>query len=303
MAIRIDYLAKETGQNLRRNLLLTVASVLTIFVSLVMVGAVILIGDAFDHAFEKWQNDVSFIVYMNVDAQPDQIEQMRKDLNGNPQIESLSYLDRAATYEEFKRLFHDTPTMTETVKPEDLPTSFRVKPKNREADVVKSLSDTFRPRPGVKSVDFPSEAVRRIQRYIQFAQWVLWGAAAALLVASTLLVFTTIQIAVFSRRREIEVMQLVGATNWFIRIPFLLEGLVEGLIGALLACGALWVGDIAYHRIRGNRTDESILSKLSWDSSQLRWTMLVITGLAVLLGAVSSLASVSWYLRDRTAQN
>lgn len=303
MAIRLDYLAKETGQNLFRNFLLTFSAILTISVSLLMVGAVILVGDAFDHAFEKWQNDVSFIVYVNVDAQPDQVDALRKDLETNPQVDTVSYLDRSATFDEFRRLFKDTPTMTETVRPEDLPTSFRVKPKNPDADVVKSLADTFRPRPGVYSVDFPSEEVRRIQRYIKFGQYFLWGAAGALLLASTLLVFTTIRIAVFARRREIEVMQLVGATNWFIRIPFVLEGLIEGLIGAAVASGFLWIGDAAIRYLRGERTDDSILSKLIWDPSQFRWAVLWVTLLAIGLGSISSFASVTWYLRDRSLKN
>ena len=221
MAFRIDYVARETGQNLRRNWLLAFATIVVVAVSLAALGGVFLIKSGIERAFAKWSDDVSFIVYMNASAPQDQIDSVGRQLDENPQVASVDYFDRAESYELFKRIFEkDDPEIIDTIKPEDLPTSFRVRPRNSDADVVQELAKTFEPKPGVYSVEFPSEQIRQIQRGAERATTVLLGVSVVLIAASSVLIFIAIQTAVFSRRREIEVMRLVGATNWYIPVSY-----------------------------------------------------------------------------------
>jgi cell division transport system permease protein len=125
--------------------------------------------------------------------------------------------------------------MVDSVTADDLPPSYRVEPVNKDAASVQSLAETFRDRAGVKNVILASKTIQLIQDLSRSLTIGIFVVAAFLLFAAGLLVLNTIRMAMFARRREIEVMKLVGATNWFIRVPFMLEGLVQGLLGAFAA--------------------------------------------------------------------
>ena len=165
MALRIDYLARETGQNLIRNWLLSAATVLIVTVSLTMFGITLLLGYGLGNAFIRWNNDVSFIVYMNPDASKDQVDSIRRDLEKSKQVDQVEYFDTTKSYDLAKKLFaQENPEILSSLKPEDLPTSFRVKPSNPDAAVVKEMAANYAPKTGVFKVDFPDEQVRQVQR-------------------------------------------------------------------------------------------------------------------------------------------
>src|SRR5690349_8367484 len=111
MALRIDYLARETGQNMVRNPLTTIATITTVAVSLAMLAVTLLLTQGISNAFERWNNDVSFIVYVNPDADAAQVTSLEKDLTDSPQVDSVDYLDHDESYAEFKKLFEDDPTI------------------------------------------------------------------------------------------------------------------------------------------------------------------------------------------------
>jgi cell division transport system permease protein len=121
-----------------------------------------------------------------------------------------------------------------------MPESYRVRPSVHDADVIQTLGDQFQKEPGVREVSFAKDQVRRAfdtSRGLQIGMSIV---ALVLFLASSLLIFNTIRTAIFSRRREIEVMKLVGATNWFIRVPFMVEGMLQGLVGSAVTFAALW---------------------------------------------------------------
>jgi cell division transport system permease protein len=298
MALRLDYLTRETGQNLVRNPLTAIAIVTTVAVSLTMASATLLLSAGVDSAFSKWNNDVSFIVYVNPQATGDQIASLRKDLGASPQVDTFSYLDHAASYTEFKRLFKDDPTIVSTVKPDDLPTSFRVKPSNPNAAVIDQLANQYKVKAGVMRVDFPSEAVRAVQRSFSSLKLFLYTGSIALLIASFMLIFNSIQTAVFARRREIEVMKLVGATNWFIRVPFILEGLIQGVLGAFLSWGALIAFQAAWHsQFNRSNTTPTFFDTIQWTSGDFRLYVILTIVVGALVGSIASFISTTWYLR------
>jgi cell division transport system permease protein len=298
MALRLDYLARETGQNLIRNWLLSLATVLIVTVSLTLLGITVLVGiHGLDNAFKRWDGEVSFIVYMQSTATADQIAAIEKELKASPQVDTVVYFDQEESYALYQRIFKDdAASIGDILKPGDLPTSFRVKPTNPDAEIVKQLANTFRPKEAVYDVDFPDEAVRQLQSAgKQLRSWLFVGVT-ALLAASIILIFITIQTAVFSRRREIEVMRLVGATNWFIRVPFIVEGVIQGLIGGLTASGITLILAKAWQSA-GKSMGDSLLSRFIWEPSQLNWTLLWLVLLGSVVGAIGSTFSVTWYLR------
>src|SRR3954454_10350751 len=109
MFSRLSYMLRETGASLRRNLTLTLASLLTVVVSLALLGTALLVQKAVDNLLKRWEGGVEFIVFMNPDATQDQIDAVNRDLGDNPQVDKVSFFDKQQAYDEFKRLYPDTP--------------------------------------------------------------------------------------------------------------------------------------------------------------------------------------------------
>jgi cell division transport system permease protein len=239
MALKVDYAVRETGSNLARNLTITIASILTVAVSLALVGFSLMLRAAVSNATERWQGGIEFVVFLQPEATDEQIQVIGNELDESPDVERVTFVDKEAAYEEFKRLFADSPEMVDTVSPEILPPQYRVVPAVKDAEVVETLGRGFQERPGVRQVVFASETIRILQDFSSWVTGVVLMIAVILLLSAGLLILNTIRMAMYARRREIEVMKLVGATNWFIRVPFMLEGLVQGIVGALLAIGLL----------------------------------------------------------------
>ncbi|MXV97577.1 MAG: ABC transporter permease [Acidimicrobiaceae bacterium] len=229
------YVLRETGQNLWRNILLAVATVVTVGVSLAMFGGFMLFQVAVDSATARWQDGVEFIVWMNTDAGTDEDSSVQNQLDESPGVERWEYVDREQSYEEFKEFFEDTPEVLEIFTAEGVPPYYRVVPIDPDPDVVEELGNQFKGKPGVRTVTFAGDVIRDVQNLSNRAGRVLFIGSIVLLGASTLLILNTLAVAISNRRAEIEIMRLVGATKWFIRVPFMLEGLVQGLLGALVA--------------------------------------------------------------------
>jgi cell division transport system permease protein len=240
MALKLDYVSRETLTNLRRNLLLTTASMVTVAVSLSMVGVAFFVRYGVDNATQRWKNGIEFEVFMNLDASPAQKARVESELTQNPQVKTVKFISRDEQYTIFRELFSTQPEYLNNVHKDDLPESYRVAPKVKNADVIKSVADTVAKEGGVKEVAFAQDQVRRALRTSRAMQLGMFVIAIVLFLASSLLIFNTIRMAIFARRREIEVMKLVGATNWFIRVPFMIEGLAQGVVGAVAAFIALY---------------------------------------------------------------
>jgi cell division transport system permease protein len=240
MALKLDYVSRETLLNLRRNFLLTTASMVTVAVSLAMVGFAFFVRYGVDNATQRWKNGIEFEVFMNTDAKLEQKSAVERSLESNPQVRDVTFIDRETQYKLFRQYFADQPEYLNNVQKDDLPESYRVAPRVDNADVIQGIVDTVAKSAGVKDVAFAQDEVKLALKTSRALQIGMFVVALILFLASSLLIFNTIRMAIFARRREIEVMKLVGATNWFIRVPFMVEGLAQGLLGAIAAFGALY---------------------------------------------------------------
>ena len=165
MAIKLDYVARETATNLTRNITLTVASVLTVVVSLTLFGSAVLLNQGVNNANDRLKGGIESIIYLQPTSTQEQKDSIRRDLEANPDVkdDGITYVDQDETYDEFKRLFGDSPELVETVTPDILPPSFRIAPRVQDPDVVQALGDQFQAKPGVYEVVFAFEVVKRIQ--------------------------------------------------------------------------------------------------------------------------------------------
>ena len=241
MIYRFWYFFRETGVSLWRNLSLTLAAILTVGISLSLVGTSLLVREGAERATAQFQEGVEFIVFMNADATPEQDAAIRDVLDTSPAISGFAYVDKLAAYEEFRGLFSDKPELLDSVTPDVMPPSYRIVPADPDSVNVAELARQFSAQPGVREVATATDAIRQIEDFSTRVSQVLLVAAVVLVAVSALLILNTVFTAIGARRGEIEVMKLVGATNWFVRIPFMLEGTIHGLIGAALAIPALFL--------------------------------------------------------------
>ncbi len=296
MAIKLDYVARETATNLFRNVTLTLASVLTVVVSLTLFGSALLLRQGVENANDRFKGGIEFIVYLQPTVTEDQKASIEKDLGDNPDVKSATFVNQDETFEEFKRLFSNSPQLVETVTPDILPPSFRVAPRIQDPEVVKALGDQFESKPGVYEVVFAFEVVQRIQETFNKIGVRFLAAAVLLLVAALMLILNTIRVAMFARRREIEVMKLVGATNWFIRVPFIVEGIIQTLLGAAVAVGIMtflirpFIDELSEDRVL------PIFQGFVITDANLVTTNVLVIGVAVLIGAIGSAVAVSRFL-------
>lgn len=243
MISRLRYTFREMWASLSRNLTLTFAAVITSTISLLLFGLTLLIQQAFDNQLSTWSGGVEMIVYMKNGADQNQIDLVYGELiKQTTVIESVEYCNEACTLDTAKRLFAGDPETLELLTAENIPSSFEIKPTDTDnSEVLESLKQSVSQLPNVIDVKTPDQAVKVLGELQGFFGVRTLIIAVGLLAASALLIWNTIRTAMFARRREIEVMKLVGATNWFIRLPFMLEGLFQGIIGGGLGSIGLLV--------------------------------------------------------------
>jgi len=235
---RLAYFTRETLISLRRNLLMTIAGVMTVAVSLFLFGGILLVSRTVDHGTNKWKHGVELEIFMQVKASDKQIHAVGEQLKTNPNVKSFRFLNHQDAYNEFKKLFADQPVLVENETPAGLPTSYRVTPKSPQ--FTSEIGAEFQNVPGVDQINTPAKEVKTLLNVTKWIRWAFFGLAAVLLASSLFLIVNTIRLATFARRREIEVMKLVGASNWFVRVPFMAEGFVQGAIGAGFAFGLVY---------------------------------------------------------------
>jgi cell division transport system permease protein len=299
VAMKVSYFARETGSNLVRNLTLSLASVLTIAMSLTLTGVSLNLKKGLDQVLAKWEGGVEYIVFMKPTATQQQVDAVGRTIKASPYVdgEKVRMQTKEENLKEFQRLTRDQPGLAATATVEKMPVTWRVVPKSKDVEVNKAAAEQFRTEPNVLSVTFAADSIRRFQRLMQVFLWIFTGAAIALVVSSAILITNTIRLAIFSRRREIEVMKLVGATNSFIRVPFMLEGLVQAVTGAGIAWGVSWLVNRRLARAlfqKGTSLDQ--VTAFSLSAGEVRATGLVLLGIGIVLGAVGSGLAVSRFL-------
>jgi len=295
MAVNLSYVARETVSNLRRNLSMASAALLTVAVSLTLVGGALLVKRGVDRATVQWKDNVELSIFMKPDAAAPESEAIDRQLKAMPEVRRYHYVSKPEAFDEFRQIFANEPDVRDSLTVEQIPPSYRVVPK--QAEQTKLIGERFQETAGVFRVSYAKEEVDALVSVTNFLQIMLWAVAAVLLAAASLLILNTIRMAIFARRREVAVMKLVGATNWFIRIPFMLEGLIQGLAGAAMAYGVVWIGrDLVQSRITGARNDIQLFKQFLVTSGDVAGTGILLLVVGVLVGTIGSALAVSRFL-------
>jgi cell division transport system permease protein len=295
MAVNLDYVAKETATNLRRNISMSSAALLTVAVSLTLVGGALLVKRGVDRATIQWRGNVELSIFMKNDATAAESDAVDRQLKATPEIKKYHYVSKPEAYAEFKKIFANEPDVRDSLTVDQMPPSYRVVPK--QAEQTKMIGQRFNGSAGVLRVSYAADEVDALVSITNFLQIMLWAVAIVLLGAASLLILNTIRMAIFARRREVAVMKLVGATNWFIRIPFMLEGLVQGVLGAAVAFGIVWIGrNLFQNWIQNGHSDVQLFKQFLVTSQDVMGTGILLVVVGMIVGAIGSAVAVSRFL-------
>ena len=282
MRVYFRYAFKETFSNLWRNRMMTIAAILTVAVSLSLVGSALLLKQSAAQASAQWQQGTRVTVWMQPSASEGEISSIQGQLANLPIVKNCVFYTQQQDYQEAVQLLPRSESQVLTVS--DMPSSFRCVPViPSDAFVVES---TFSNEPGVYRVTAPEQQFRQMNKAIRVLQIVFLALAGVLLLSATVLILNTIRMAIFARRREVSVMKLVGATNWFIRVPYITEGFIQGLLGSFVAIGAVTALHIWY----------PLHNEFRLDTNALIGTNAVVLIVGVLIGSVGSAIAIRRFL-------
>jgi cell division transport system permease protein len=243
MSARWRYILQEALIGLRRNLMMTVAVILSVTVSLTLLGASLLLSEQVELATDDWVGKVEVSIFL-CDGRtcpaitPEQQETLRSELEAHSVVQEVFYESKEDAYERFTELFRDQPNLVESVDPDVLPASFRVK--LQDPELFRVISQEFVAYPGVEEIVDQRQVLDQFLRFTNVIRNAALIVAAIQLVAAGVLIANTIRVAAFARREQTSIMKLVGASNWYIRLPFVFEGVLAGLLGALVSWGLLY---------------------------------------------------------------
>ncbi|MFZ5851045.1 MAG: permease-like cell division protein FtsX [Actinomycetota bacterium] len=300
--MRANFVVSEIGIGLRRNLTMTIAVVVTVAISLALFGAGLLIRAQVGTMKDYWYDKVEVSVFLcgkgseapscaQGPVTPQERTQIEQDLKSLPQVQAVFYESQDQAYARFKEQFKNS-AIADNVTPDAMPESFRVKLKDPQQYAV--VATAFQGRPGVEQVQDQRALLQPFFKALNGLQTAAIFIALVQILAAALLISNTIRVAAFSRRRETGIMRLVGASNFYIQLPFLLEGAIAGFFGALLASGALvavkkfFVDDRLVPSFR-------FTAFIGWDAVWTVVPILLVTGVA--LSALASFVTLRKYLR------
>jgi cell division transport system permease protein len=244
MGRRFGYFFRETAAALRRNGLVTLAAIATVFISLFLLGASLLARQQVNMMVDLWTQNVEVSVFLREGVSGPEVEQLGRDIGGMPEVASAEFESKEEAYDRFKELFKESPALVENVSADSLPASFQVKLDNPEDFQV--ISARLTGNPAIEEIRDNRGIVNRLLALTNILRTGALAVAIIMLTAAAGLIGNTVRMAVFARRREIAIMKLVGATNWFIRVPFLIEGMVQGLLGAGFAILGLFLMKVLF---------------------------------------------------------
>lgn len=290
MGGRWAYLIGEVWLGLRRNLLMTVATMLTVTVTLTMVGAGLLVQRQVDLAQRVLYADVEVSIFLSDDITPEQLEALEEDLRATDVVADVLFESKEQAFANAQQIFANDPLILEGISPEILPASFRVKLTDpTQFQVVSSL---FAGRPGIDQIVDQREVLQDFFAVMDKIRQFSLGVAVLIAIAAIALIATTIRLTAFARREQTGIMKLVGATNWYIRLPFVLEGVTASVVGAVAALGLLLFAERVY--IRGLRTTIEFLPFIDSTDVLAIFPLLLIG--SVLVGAAVSVLAIRRFL-------
>ena len=228
------FFAREAFKNLRLNLFMGATAVTTTAICVLILGIGMLVSSHVEGIIRQVGQDVAITAFFPDDASQESVDEVLGSVEGYPEVREVTYVSKEEALSRFREMMADQPEVFEGINSDILPASLEIQlndSRDSNAVATKLKGEGF----AEGEISYPQRTIDQLNEVTGYIVWALRGATILFFVASVLLIFNTVRLSIFARRKEIEVMKLVGASDGFVRTPFVLEGLVQGLIGATLA--------------------------------------------------------------------
>ncbi|MEV0119629.1 permease-like cell division protein FtsX [Streptomyces sp. NPDC050844] len=304
--MRAQFVLSEIGVGLRRNLTMTFAVIVSVALSLALFGGSLLMRDQVSTMKGYWYDKVNVSIFLcnKADAEQDpkcakgevtneQKEQIRAELKKLPVVDKVQYESSKEAFDHYKEQFGDSP-LSSSLTSDQMQESFRIKLKDPEKYQV--VATAFSGRDGVQSVQDQKGILENLFGLLNGMNWAALAVMALMLVVALMLIVNTVRVSAFSRRRETGIMRLVGASSFYIQMPFIMEAAVAGLIGGGVACGMLLVG--RYFMIdHGLALSEklNLINFIGWDAVLAKLPL--VLAISLLMPALAAFFALRKYLK------
>lgn len=240
---RLLFFVREALQGIKNNGFIHLVATGTIAFSLLTFGIFILTVINLDRIFEDWGKRMQVIVYLEVKSNEESISAAKESISRLPQTERVTYISKEHSLKSLKKSLQNQADILDNLEENPLPPSFEVQLKEEHTtqESLQAFVDEVKKLKAVIDVDYGQEWLKKFSAFISMIKLVGMGVGGFLLLATVFIISNTIKLTIYSRREEIEIMKLVGATNFSIQIPFFLEGITQGFAASLLSLGVLFV--------------------------------------------------------------
>ena len=292
MRFNLGFFLAEALKNLRLNLLMSITAITTTFICILVFGLGLLVSAHIQSIIDSVREDVSVEAFMPNTTRKEVIA-LANEVGTWPEVAKVSRVSEEQAFAEFKDKFEDQPDLYQDLDAGVFPPSVQIQLEDAGsagavAERLKNQGFTER------NLSYPQQTIDRLNSITSYVIWGLYGATLLFLIASVLLISNAIRLSIFARRKEIEVMKLVGASDGFVRTPFVFEGLLQAFVGATLAAFAvIWINllfvDWSHNALPYVPISSDALNAVS--------TLLVLIPVGVAIGVIGSFLSVTRFLR------
>jgi cell division transport system permease protein len=292
MRFNLGFFLAEAFKNIRLNLLMSITAVTTTFICILVFGVGLLVSSHVEGVIGSVREDVSVEVFMPGRGE-EEVAALEEKARGWEEVASVDRVTEAEALSAFKDTFKEQPELYDNLDEGVLPASLQIQlddPAQADEVATKLKAEGF----AEENLSYPQQTIERLNTVTSYMIWGLYAATVLFLIASVLLISNAIRLSIFARRKEIEVMKLVGASDGFVRTPFVLEGLIQGLLGAgLAALTVVWLNFLFVDWSRDALPFVPIAGTAVSTASIL--LILVVVGVAI--GVGGSFLSVTRFLR------
>jgi cell division transport system permease protein len=292
MRFNFGFFLAEAFKNIRLNLLMTITAITTTFICILVFGLGLLVSAHIHGVIGSVREDVSVEAFMT-DASSEEIDELANKVEGWPEVASVTQVSEEQAFAKFKDTFKDQPDLFADLSQEDFPASVQIQ--LEDPGTANDVAERLKQEGFTEdNLSYPQKTIDRLNAITSYVIWGLYGATLLFLIASVLLISNAIRLSIFARRKEIEVMKLVGASDGFVRTPFVFEGLLQGLVGAgLAALAVVWINflfvDWSHNALP--------YVPISDDVVNAPLVLIVLVAVGVGIGVVGSFLSVTRFLR------
>lgn len=292
--MRAKFVLSEAATGLWRNVTMTVAMIITTAISLALLGAGGLLYVQIEKTKDLLRGKVEVMFYLSDGVSAGQKDKLKQELKSDGRVREVTHESKQEAFKRFRELFKNSPDLVAGVDADALPESFRVKLK--DPGDYSDVSNKYKHESGVSRVSSQQEIVTELFGTVDAVKNTVFVVAILQGIAAVLLIGNTIQVAAYSRRREVSIMKLVGASNWYVRLPFVLEAAIAGLIGAILAWFALiiskfWLIDGALKPV----FTSGLIPIIQWSDIMVTGPLLALV--AVAIAAITGWSTLRFYVK------